>query len=328
MAVRRLSKRGIALQVEVPDDLVRRLRPWQRRRPPVYSVATRIEPVPRDKQHALDYLRNPNLAGDGTKPNPVAQDTIAEQRAKQEAATTLQERVDAVSWYHTIELPGGITTPGAHDHVDIVSRFDLPADLTGQRVLDVATFDGFWAFELERRGADVTAIDVPDVASFDWPTGVRDIIVNEELNLAFGDSFRIAHEARGSSVTRVECSVYDLDPDSVGTFDLVFLGDLLVHLERPLEALRAMRSVTAGRLIMTDTFDPTISYRGEPLLRYVGGWDGLKWWEPSLEALAQWVLDAGYDDVEIKGTYQQPTRFGGHPGWHRAIIHATHADHP
>src|SRR5882762_10640795 len=62
-------------------------------------------------------------------------------------------------WYHTVELTPDVTTPGWIDLRDIVDRVGFPARLDGVRALDVGTADGFWAFELERRGASVVAID-------------------------------------------------------------------------------------------------------------------------------------------------------------------------
>ncbi len=61
-------------------------------------------------------------------------------------------------WYHRIELPGGVTTPGWAP----ISReaYRIPADLTGRTVLDVGAWDGYWTFEALRRGAKrVLAID-------------------------------------------------------------------------------------------------------------------------------------------------------------------------
>ena len=61
--------------------------------------------------------------------------------------------LDAVPlWYHTLELPGGIVTPGWFDLRGVVDRLPWP-DVRGKRCLDVGTYDGFYAFELERRGA-------------------------------------------------------------------------------------------------------------------------------------------------------------------------------
>src|SRR5579872_3409662 len=81
-----------------------------------------------------------------------------------------RDAIAAMPWYHTIELPGGIVTPGEYDHRPIVSKVPLPERLDGLRCLDVGTHDGFWAFEMERRGAaEVVAIDVEDPSELDWP---------------------------------------------------------------------------------------------------------------------------------------------------------------
>src|SRR5439155_16266083 len=85
----------------------------------------------------------------------------------------LRERVAEIDWYHTLELAPGVVTEGMFDHRPYVDRYRLPADLRGRRVLEVGTFDGFWAFELERRGARVTAIDVDRVEHYDWPPRLR-----------------------------------------------------------------------------------------------------------------------------------------------------------
>ena len=64
-------------------------------------------------------------------------------------ANTLPE--DTIGRLH---IRGGVVTPGLFDHRPLVPQYGLPESLSGKRALDVATFDGFWAFELERRGAE------------------------------------------------------------------------------------------------------------------------------------------------------------------------------
>src|SRR5438132_1322281 len=75
----------------------------------------------------------------------------------------LEEALAHYSWYHTIELMPGLSTPGIHqfdslvDHLQGVVR---GLDVAGKRVLDVGTRDGALAFEAERAGArEVVAID-------------------------------------------------------------------------------------------------------------------------------------------------------------------------
>jgi len=68
----------------------------------------------------------------------------------------LQARVDDVAfWWHSIDLGHGVRTAG-HKSADAL-RAELDAlalpDLTGKSVLDIGGWDGFFAFEAERRGA-------------------------------------------------------------------------------------------------------------------------------------------------------------------------------
>ena len=73
----------------------------------------------------------------------------------------LAERIHGQRWYHTIDLGNGQVTPGWFDMRPYVKHYGLPERMDGMRVLDCGTWDGFWAFELERRGAaEVVAIDL------------------------------------------------------------------------------------------------------------------------------------------------------------------------
>src|SRR5439155_2223149 len=125
-------------------------------------------------------------------------------------AGELRARVGALDWYHTLELAPGVVTPGWFDTRAVAGSVCLPASLEGRRCLDVGTFDGFWAFELERRGAaEVVAIDVLRPEGWDWPAcssaGVAAALDQRKRR---GDGFVLAAEALGSRVQRRERSVY------------------------------------------------------------------------------------------------------------------------
>lgn len=64
------------------------------------------------------------------------------------SAMRLAERVSELEWYHTLELEPGLVTKGVFDLRLHVSRYGLPERMDGMRVLEVGTFDGFWAFEI------------------------------------------------------------------------------------------------------------------------------------------------------------------------------------
>ena len=110
-------------------------------------------------------------------------------------------------------------TPGWFDLRPIADRMPWP-DVRGKRCLDVGTWDGYLAFELERRGAsEVVALDIPDHEDWDWPPDVRAQGGERLAELAGpekGAGFRVAREALGSSVEKVDMTVYDLSPERVG----------------------------------------------------------------------------------------------------------------
>src|SRR4051794_6524798 len=179
------------------------------------------------------------------------------------AAAIAEAAASNPGWYHTIELAPGVVTPG---HVDLrgLPNAVLPATLSGH-ALDVGTFDGFWAFELERRGAsEVVALDVPALGEAEWPPANRARLeaAARDMDLELGRGFRIAAEALGSQVQRVEVNVYDLDAEAIGgPVDFAFLGAMLLHVRDPVRALEAVRGGLApgGRPTILQPLDPWLS---------------------------------------------------------------------
>jgi tRNA (mo5U34)-methyltransferase len=217
-------------------------------------------------------------------------------------AMSLAERVAELSWYHTIDLPGSVVTPGQFDTRGAVAHVPLPPSLEGARCLDVGTWDGFWAFEMERRGAaSVTAIDLDDAARWDWPPRVR-LVAEPHGGEAYlaqfrrgAASFELAREALGSSVERIDCSVYDLDPEIHGRYDAVFLGSLLLHLRDPVGALAAIRRVCGGALYVSEAVEliPSLLRPRTPAAR-LDGFDQPWWWQPNVAAFHRMLEGAGY----------------------------------
>ena len=161
------------------------------------------------------------------------------------ATTDLLERARKHSWYHVMELAPGEVTDGWFDLRPFIHHYAIPERLDGLRVLEVGTWDGFWAFELERRGAsEVVALDLDDEADLDWPPRRRP---KEFSEVRRGDGFRLAKEIRGSNVERVNCSIYHATPEELGTFDLVFCGSVLIHMRDQLLALERIAGLCSGQ---------------------------------------------------------------------------------
>jgi tRNA (mo5U34)-methyltransferase len=217
-------------------------------------------------------------------------------------------------WYHTIELAPGVLTPGRVDTRPVVSRVPMPASLSGMRCLDIGTWDGFWAFEMERRGAaSVVAIDILDEARWDWPPEMRvkDAMFGLDVLSEFkqqGVAFEVAHEIIGSNVERIDMSIYDLSPETIGTFDFVFLGSLLLHLRDPVRALDAMRSVVGDEAVIADTVDLVPSLlRPRTATARLEGVDRPWWWVPNKAGLHQMIRSAGFEILEATPVYFLPT---------------------
>src|SRR5258708_5723177 len=122
-------------------------------------------------------------------------------------ASKLARDVAEVEWYHTLELAPSIITPGWFDLRGLPRRLPIPASLRGQRALDIGTFDGFWAFEMERRGAEVVAIDILDPKAWDWPANSTDELIEIlERRKRGGAGFLLAATSLGSRGLRREHS--------------------------------------------------------------------------------------------------------------------------
>ena len=197
------------------------------------------------------------------------------------------QELAAQGWYHSFELPDGTRLEG-HNTLEILhtrwSRFPIPADLTGRRVLDIGAWDGWFSFEAERRGAAVTAIDCVEIPNF-----------------------RFIHEKLGSKVDYRILDFFDLPAAGLGPFDFVFFLGVLYHLKHPFLALEMVAAMTADTAIVesfvtdANTWEesrdkiPTLEfYETDELGNQLDNWFG-----PSVTALMAMCRAAGFARVEL-----------------------------
>ena len=199
-------------------------------------------------------------------------------------------------FYHAVELPDGTVTPGWFDLRAQVHHYGLPDSLDGKRCLDVGTWDGFWAFEMEKRGAaEVVAIDLDDEAALDWPPRRRPVA----FAAGRGEGFRDLKERLGSAVERVELSVYHATPERIGSFDFVFCGSVLIHLRDQLLALERIASVCRGQFVSAEEYDRPTSLLPVALNRWRGDDPAaVVFWRPNLRAWRRMLWSAGFERVE------------------------------
>jgi len=196
-------------------------------------------------------------------------------------------------WWHTIELADGTATDGWWDLRPLGPQLPWP-DVAGKRCLDVGTADGFWAFELERRGA--ASVLATDVSSY-FQSQCR-------------NRFEFARRALHSSVDYQVCSVYDLD----GEFDVAVMGYVLQVLTDPLGALEAVRRV-AKELLLIDTVSLPLTLLPSPLARLDARHDGGEWFVFNPRGLRKAVELAGWTALAQTGIL----RDGSHPGWKNRV---------
>src|SRR5918997_1187217 len=219
----------------------------------------------------------------------------------------LAERVRQQGWYHTLELGPGVETAGIFDLRPYVDRYGLPERMDGMRALDVGTWDGFWAFEMERRGADVVALDLEHERDLDWPANRRPAEFAGER----AAGFEIAKEMLGSKVERVDCSIYHALPEDLGTFDLVFCGSVLIHVRDQVLALERIAGLCTGTFISVEAYDPLASLLPFPVARYrAGRAKSVVFWEPNIRAWKEMLITTGFDEVTERGRFKRRARAG------------------
>ena len=146
----------------------------------------------------------------------------------------IQDKVAAKFWMHSFELIPGVVTPGkwgrSYPGKTLDEQYRIPwDDLNGRRVLDIGALDGMFSFELERRGAIVTAFDIqsPDVTGFNT-----------------------AKEIIGSKVEYVQGDVYELHKYFCEKFDLICFFGVWYHLKNPVAAFAQVANVLADEGVL------------------------------------------------------------------------------
>jgi tRNA (mo5U34)-methyltransferase len=224
------------------------------------------------------------------------------------ADANLLARASEIGWYHTLELAPGHVTEGIFDLRHMTARYGLPERMDGMRALDVGTWDGFWAFEMEKRGAEVVALDLDDERDLDWPPRRRPQTFPDHPR---GIGFRLAHEIFASKVERVNCSIYHATPEELGTFDLVFCGSVLIHLRDQMLALERIANLTKDTFLSVEEYDKRMNLLPWPASRFLADRDkAVVFWLPSIKAWQRMLFAAGFDHVEQRDKFPVKARAG------------------
>src|SRR5437762_12690767 len=148
-------------------------------------------------------------------------------------------------WFHRIDLGDGIFTktesvmgePVDHPREtwEVIQQC-LPANLTGKSVLDVGCNGGFYYVEAKRRGAH------------------RDLGVDGQRQHVRQAIF--VRKVLGLDLEFRRFSVYDLDPATIGRFDITLALGLIYHLKHLVLALERLFDVTRELLVIETAIVP------------------------------------------------------------------------
>jgi tRNA (mo5U34)-methyltransferase len=229
----------------------------------------------------------------------------------------LREKVAAVPfWWHSIDLGHGVVTPGHKSAQALRQELDAMAlpDLRGKSVLDIGGWDGFFAFEAERRGAARVAVvdhymwsmDSPGQQAY-WRRCMQEGITPRPYHetefwhpdtLPGKRGFDLAREALGSSVEPIVADFMTCDLAAIGTWDVVLYLGVLYHMQEPLTALRRLAAVTRELAVVETEAIVVPGLEHEALWRFfpfaeLNG-DVSNWWAPNLTGLTGALRAAGF----------------------------------
>lgn len=204
-------------------------------------------------------------------------------RRENPARAVLESR----GWYHSFRFADGTEFEGVLP-VELsearYAEFPLPPDLTGKTLLDIGAWDGWFSFEAERHGAQVTAIDTIEVANF-WEV----------------------HRKLGSHVSYRELDLFEIPAAKLGAFDYVLFLGVLYHTKHPLLALEIVCGLTRDIAIVesyvTDSRDWQEHTKDIPSLEFyetdeLGGQMD-NWFGPTVGCLVALCQAAGFARVEV-----------------------------
>ena len=212
------------------------------------------------------------------------------------SSAEVEHLISSRDWWHRIEIRPGLVTAGVKDtFAELATRIGLPERLDGKTVLDIGAADGFYTFECERRGAQVTAVDVRGATE---------------------SGFALARSLLGSKAKYIQGSIYGLDPAFIGEFDLVLCLGVIYHLRYPLLALDNLWPLCKGQLIVESQICDRYFLNHEqtpvqltdlcPQLAVASiaqfypdielGGDVTNWWSPTELCLSQMLTTSGFEN--------------------------------
>jgi hypothetical protein len=198
-------------------------------------------------------------------------------------------------------------------------------DWKNKRTLELGAANGFVTSELEKRGAEVIAVDLS--AKHDWDLvpyhdaesqGIREpqrVHINQ-LNNAWW----LTHDRLNLKARAVYSTAYDV-PSEIGPVDVAFFGSILLHLRDPFLAVQRAATFAKEAIIVTDLMPEPIQLhtniverffdrirgrsntRFQPQITFLPRSEKRKpidtWWYLSPELISEFLKILGYVKTQV-----------------------------
>jgi len=212
-------------------------------------------------------------------------------------------------FYHTMELPGyGVIDGTCFDLRGREEDYLGNISVDGKRVLDVGTASGFNCFYLEKKGAEVIALDISPEQDWDIiPYPDKNIQIEKQnrnkRTTGLNNAFWLAHRLNNSKAKLIHGTIYEDFLHKIGPVDVSIICSILLHTRDPFRALTNILSFTKETAVITEINYNNLNDMG-PILSFA---PSLKknqhqdvWWRFTPDILQTFLGMAGFKITSVK----------------------------
>ncbi len=222
------------------------------------------------------------------------------------ATPRLIENVDSCNFYHTMEIPGHGLVQGHFDLRPVVDGYLGGVPFAGKRVLKIGPASGYLTFEMERRGASVASVDLPEDVPWSWVPYRDDLIAQwvtgqrqhmEELR----NGYWFAHRHFGSN-SKVHYGDSTRLPAELGRYDYGVVAAVMLHNRDPLGMLQSCARLVDDRLVIVEQYHEDLEATGRAVMQLCPTRENQMvhtWWSFSPQLFRQFLEIQGFRETSF-----------------------------
>jgi SAM-dependent methyltransferase len=204
-------------------------------------------------------------------------------------------------FYHSMDIPGVGEIVGLWDLRRTVDDYLGDIDFAGKRVLEIGPASGFLTIEMERRGAEIVAVDIPDEVGWDFvPFPEPFLAPLREKQIAgmprLKNSFWFNHAANKSKARVIYADIYNLP--ELGYFDVAVLASVLLHCQNP-AGIIAECAKRAQSIVITELYHPELTGPVCELVPSPENDTWHTWWRFTPEFFTRYLGVLGFEDQQV-----------------------------